>query len=537
MLKVLLKKQLQEIAARLMRGSKKGEKKKSGKRSAGIGMILVLLLAVAYLIFIFVSMANGMAEPLFEVDLKWLYYLGCGGIAILLGTVGSVFNTYSTLYLAKDNDLLLSMPIPIRSLILSRLLGVYVTGLGYSGIVTLPAVAVGWYRGGVTLQTVLGGIVFVLMISLLVLALSCLLGWGVARLSQRLKNKSYITVFLSLLFLGLYYYVYFKVVGKVDDLLENVIAIGGRIRNDLYPIYLFGKVGEGDWLAMGVWTAAILLILAGVCFLLKNSFLSVVTSTPEGKRAVYREQPARQGSISAALLRKEWGRFVSSSTYMLNCGMGLVFLVAFGVTLLVKGEILTELLRETELPAGELEQTIGVLLTGACCVVQSMVYITAPSVSLEGKTVWQLQCLPVSAWQILQAKLRLQLAVTAIPTLFSLICILIFVPMAVAQMLLTAAVVLLFALMIALLGLVLGLLMPNLNWTNEIRPVKQGAAVLCAIFLGLALGSAVIACYFWFGAELGASAYLGLTALLLAVLSGAMTLYLRGPGARRFEAL
>ena len=39
-----------------------------------------------------------------------------------MGAFGSVFNTYSSLYLAKDNDLLLSLPIPLRVIISSRLL-------------------------------------------------------------------------------------------------------------------------------------------------------------------------------------------------------------------------------------------------------------------------------------------------------------------------------------------------------------------------------------------------------------------------------
>ena len=56
----------------------------------------------------------------------------------MLGAFGSVFNTYSGLYLAKDNDLLLSLPIPVRALMASRLLGVYLMGLMYSAVVILP---------------------------------------------------------------------------------------------------------------------------------------------------------------------------------------------------------------------------------------------------------------------------------------------------------------------------------------------------------------------------------------------------------------
>ena len=52
----------------------------------------------------------------------WLYFTLMGLVAIFLGAFGSVFNTYSSLYLAKDNDLLLSLPIPVRVIIASRLL-------------------------------------------------------------------------------------------------------------------------------------------------------------------------------------------------------------------------------------------------------------------------------------------------------------------------------------------------------------------------------------------------------------------------------
>ena len=42
---------------------------------------------------------------------------------------GSIFNTYAGLYLPKDNDLLLSMPVPVSSLVAARLSGVYLMGL------------------------------------------------------------------------------------------------------------------------------------------------------------------------------------------------------------------------------------------------------------------------------------------------------------------------------------------------------------------------------------------------------------------------
>lgn len=67
-----------------------------------------------------------------------------GLISVLLGAFGSVFNTYAGVYLPKDNDLLLSMPIPVSALVGARLAGVYLMGFLYSAVVILPAVLVYW---------------------------------------------------------------------------------------------------------------------------------------------------------------------------------------------------------------------------------------------------------------------------------------------------------------------------------------------------------------------------------------------------------
>ena len=68
-----------------------------------------------------------------SVGMDWLYFTLMGLMAIFLGAFGSVFNTYSSLYIAKDNDFLLSMPIPVKIIMGSRLMSVYLIGLMYRG--------------------------------------------------------------------------------------------------------------------------------------------------------------------------------------------------------------------------------------------------------------------------------------------------------------------------------------------------------------------------------------------------------------------
>ena len=533
MLKSLLKKELQQIWFQgFLRGGKPG---RNGKKRSSKGMIAVWSVLIVYLIAFFAFLAWVAGEQLLTLPgLDWLYYMLMGGGAVLFGALGSVFTTYASLYLAKDNDQLLSLPIPVTHIILSRLLGVYLMGLFYSGAIAIPAAVVGLIQQGFSFPRLIGGLIWVLLISLIVLFLSTLLGWVVARISVKLKSKSFLIVLLSLLFLALYYVVYFRMMNHLQELLSGLIQFGENIRGTANPLYLFGRIGTGDWLAMALWLAAVGLLLTLIWLLLKKSFLAIATASAGGKKAVYREKKARQGSVGAALLRKEWMRFSSSSAYMLNCGLGAVFLLGLGVFLLIKGKEYINVI-VTAIPS--LAELLPVLLCAVCCLMASMVNLTAPSVSLEGRSIWLLQSLPVTAWQVLQAKLWLHLAVATPPTLFCVGIMALLTPATPAQKLLILAVALLFMLCFALLGLALGIRFANLNWSNENQPIKQSASVAITMFAGMGLAAAIGGLYVWFGYKMGPTAWLSVCAMVLLAVSAALFLWLRNSGAKRFREL
>ena len=207
MLKLLLKKQLTEI----FRNYFYNPKKNRARSKAGIigYLILFVIIMVGVLGGMFTALSLALCAPLSSAGMDWLYFALMGLLAILLGTFGSVFNTYSCLYLSKDNDLLLSMPIPVNVLMASRLLTVYLMGVMYSIVVILPAVIVYWIAASASAGAIFGCLLLMLLISVFVLTLSCALGWVVAKISLKLKNKSFITVVVSLAFIGGYYFFFF----------------------------------------------------------------------------------------------------------------------------------------------------------------------------------------------------------------------------------------------------------------------------------------------------------------------------------------
>ena len=538
MLKVLIKKQVSETLYRSFRRRNPNRSGKSGGKGklSGKSTMIIMIVAALYLVAMFTFFSVGLCQKLMAVELDWLYYLICSGAAIIFGTFGSVFSTSFTLYMAKDNDLLLSMPIPIRDVIISRLFSVYIMSLLYSGLITIPSVVVGLILGGFSFSRLLGGLILVVLISLIVTGLSCLLGWVVAKLSQRLKNRSFLTVLIALLFFGLYYYVYFRIMNRVQDLLEAMIRIGGEIRSSAYFLYIFGLIGNGSWLGMACWTGVVLLALGLIWLILKKTFLSISTATPTPKRAVYKEKESRQGSVSYALYRKEWYRFTTSANYMLNCGMPLLLLLGAGAFMLIKGR---KMILMMSVVLAQVPGTIPVILCAVCCMLGGMVDISTPSVSLEGSTIWQLQCLPVTPWKVLRAKLMLHLSLIAFPTLFCSVVMMLLAPAGTTliQRILIPIISVLNAVFFAQYGLYLGLKLPNLSWTNEIIPIKQSAPIFFVIFTGIGLSFAFGGAYLLLGGAIGATAWMSIFAVLFFVANVALYRWLRGPGSVRFAAL
>ena len=102
---------------------------------------------------------------------------------------------------------------------------------------------------------------------------------------------------------------------------------------------------------------------------------------------------------------------------------------------------------------------------------------------------------------------------------------------------LTAVVTALFVLLTALAGLTLNLKMPNLKWTDETVPVKQGMSVMLTLFGGWAVVVALGGAYAALSKVIGPKAYLACVAVLLAAVCAALTGWLRTRGARIFASL
>lgn len=528
MLKLLVKKQLAEIFRGYFWDSKKNK-----MRSKGATIAFFLLFGFLMIVIIcgmFTALALAICKSMVQADADWLYFTMTGVIAVLFGVFGSVFNTYTGLYLSKDNDLLLSMPIPVQTIVASRIITVYVMSLVYSAAVSLPSAIVYFVFASLNAAKVVGAVVSVIGLSVFSATLSCALGWIVAKVSGKLKNKTFLKVLLALVFFALYYFVFFKGNDYIAALAQNAGKYAQAIKSDFYPLYFVGS-SACEWLSMAVVNVVNAGLFVLVYRIISKSFIGIATATSAETKKKYKAEKGKAKSANAALLAKEFKRLASSSLYLLNACFGVLIMPVGGVALLVKGRDLLAQITQVYAVGQSLCAFVGIM---AVCIMVTMVDTAIPSVSMEGKSVWIVKSLPITSWQIIRAKLFVQLILCGVPALFTTVCAFVAFKCTLWQVVTGVLAIAAFVAAYSLTCMALGIKTANLNWTNEAIPIKQNFAVALAPLFGFVYVAAFFAFYFLFGQVLAMPIVTAIFAFVTAIVAFLLYLWNKRKGAKSF---
>lgn len=521
MIKTLIKKQLLELFATMFGRSAMG--KKGNKK----GMVALYAVLLVYVFGVFSFLFYGTADMLFgsfvPMGLAWLVFALLGIAATGFGVLGTVFLANSMLYNAKDNDLLLSMPIKPSNIIISRVFTIYIMDFFYEAMIMLPCFAAYIVRGNVSFGIIFGALVLLFALPLPALAISLVLGFIVALFSGRVKNKSLVTMIISVAFIIVYFYVIMQVENYIAMLVSNGEAIGAGIKTFVYPLYSMGLAGTGDLLHLLIFTLFSVALFAIIYLVVCKSFLKLATMKKGGKKAVYREKAYKNRGGDLALLGKELSHIWASPMYLMNSSAGSLILIIGAVALLIKLNDVLVILESFPAFSGILPLIVGAAILS----ISSMNLVTAPSISLEGKNMWLLRSLPISAWSVLKSKLSLHMIVNGIPTLiFAMICA-VFLPMNIVSRIFLPVLAIVFNLMFAAIGLAANLKHPSFDWTNEVVPVKQGLSVLLTMLVGMGVTMFFVIAYLVlvFALELALPAEIFLFAVFVICSAATVLLY------------
>ncbi len=501
-------------------GKKKGKNSSTTSFSKArlLGFAAVYLYILAVFIFLSAMVADAAGSIFIPMGYDSLYFGLFMTAAFSIIFVLSIFETKSELFECKDNDLLLSMPIKPRHIVVSRIFTVLIYNYVECAVIMLPAIVVYLILGG-SVQGIIGSSLAMLLIPLLATSLSAGVGYLVALISKKLKRNSMFTTAISLVFLFAYFYGYQSILNGVDSLAEMSPELALALAENLG---FFGIIGSAALLKAVPFVILVVLSLGAAAvayFVISANYISIVTGNKGASHSVYKVKKLKAGSPFVALTLKELRGFFSSSAYMLNSGLGLVFCIMIGVFALInKGELMSAL---PLIPLIFNEVTdplafISALVPSAIVTVLSMNFISSVALSLEGKRLWVIKSMPLSGRVVLMAKLMphiiVSLPASIITSVLFIIALeppIIFIPFIIATPIVGA-------IFFALFGGVIGVLLAKFDYANEIQVIKQSAISLVSMFGSMILGIGFVALGVWLCVVL--SPVLASVILLLALL-------------------
>lgn len=533
MLKVLFKIQMQSVyKSMFMRGNAGNRKKKK------INALLIALLAIYVVCALMLSLGTTFYQlgiGYIPMGLGWVYFANVGLMTFGMSVIFSVFMAQSLLFEAKDNELLLSLPIRPSHILGSRLLMLGTIEYVVSLLCLIP-----------------GGIVYVmvakpdfmfypffliasLLLPLLGLAIAALFGYIISVITGKMRNKSlFVTVFSLLLMMG-YMWGYIFITGNANELVSNGASIGEAIKKAIPPFYSFGiSIQNQDILALLLFAIWAIVPFAVMYALLSRGFIKIATTKHQAKKIVYREEVTQAQSAFSALLKKETHKFLSSPMYLLNCGFGFLIVVGLGVYCAIAGPNLIDSLLRSEPKLAEYFAPIVIAFLSA---VAGMGITTSPSISLEGKNLWIIKSSPISVRDIFYSKIMVNIIFGVGALLIADVCIIYTLKPNLIDCFFIITIPIAVQVFAALEGLSCNLHFPKLDFTNEAMVVKQSMSVVVAMLISFGTVMALFILYMVFASSIQFELFAIMALVILIALCAFTHRSLMNKGVRQFNSL
>lgn len=534
MLKTLVKIRLASIKAAFLR-SNTGLRRRGGRASKIFIGIAFAYLAVCLLALVGL-LCYAVAAPLAALGLGWLFHAVVGLLVVCFCFMGSIFLAQSQIFDARDNELLLSMPVPPRLIVASRLLSFLLLNYLYTAVIMAPAAVVYSTQLSPGPMFYVSYVLGFLLLPMLSTAATCAVGWVITLLISRLRHKNLVTGLAMIVFFFLFLALYMNLQSYALALIENGQEIAAVFKRVMPPLYSFGQAAEGSVLHLGLtalWCLAPLLL---VYLLLSRSFQRLATTNRGAAKIKYVAREMHVVSPRAALLRKELGRIFGFPLYLFNCAIGGPLALILGVVVLVQGpDVLNTLSAAYGLTDASFLVPFVIIVLCFCAVCDCT---SAPSISLEGPYLWVVKANPVRERDLFFAKIMANILIGGVPLVIASILFIAALPMSFANAVLVVLLPLLTQVFIAFLGLCLNLLLPRLDWVSQAAVVKQSGSVMGVVFGGMGLIAFPALAYgLWLHRIMRFEVFGFMICLLLVLGCLLMHLYLGRGGLRRFQAL
>lgn len=457
-------------------------------RTKAVLLGLLILYAFGVFMFSFGFLFFNLGEMLAEASmteqlLSFLYtYLAVTSIIFVLVRANGYLFKY------KDFQLLESLPLKTSQVLAAKTSVFMIFLQGLLLIVSLPIAFSYFYHAGFDIVGFLLFLVMLPFLPLIFIVVFAFVSLLIARLTAPMRNSNLFNLLSMLLFflliMGLGILLNISLMQSTGFLSEQRDVIVW-ISDHFYPVMWFmDAIHDGNVLS------AIYLLLSHMSVFVLFLYLvqPLVKSTNQKSLTVRTKtnaKPAKskQSSITWAIIKKEFRKFISVPIYAINAGFGLLLMVVMGVgSFFFKDDLMSLLSGFSSI---DFQFEILILLVLGFCLI--MLYTPAISLSLEGKNFWIIKSLPLPPLTVMNAKMLFNILLGLPIALFSLTLLCINFGIGVLGFVAMATYLVGLSFATSVMGSITNLYFPKIHYVNETEVVKQSVGGLIGIFGGFGL--------------------------------------------------
>ena len=381
----------------------------------------------------------------------------------------------------------MSLPIKPIHIILSKFTYVYIINFLGAFISLVPSVIIYLIITKCAPIVLLNALIAIPFAPLFPLCLGFLLGTLINVIGSKVKNKTLFTTILVALFLGVYFYFVFST-GTSELTDEQLATMLVKMQGVFKVFFSYSKGITGNYLFLLAYVL-FATVFAGLYFIFLSKYYKKINTIISTKRASanfkLQEEKTQSTSIIGALLKRELKLFFSDTTIIINNLLGPAFAILAGVAVLIKGGVnsfagdlqlevdgvdIAEIEKVLEMLVKNFVPYISVIFIGTC-------FYAGFCISIEGKNMWHVKALPISAKSYFNVKVLTHLIINLPASLICVILISISSKVLWYDLLIAIFMTIAYAVLDAVLGLTIDVRYHNFNWDTTAEVVKRGTSI------------------------------------------------------------
>ncbi len=448
---------------------------------------ILLLVAFIYIGFTIYGFSKLLMEGYIALNAPYLLLAQFMLVTSIMIMFTNIYKVGGTLFNFKDYDMLLSLPIKRSTVILSKIVMLYIVSFLYVLLFMIPSFIVYITNVNVSIMFYILFFITLFVIPLVPLVISSIIGTIITGISSRFNKKNIINYILTIgIFVGAMYISF----GMENMEVIDMANIGKSMVDTFNNIYPLTKIYVNIISSQDVLSLVLFILIPVVLFYIFivgiNKFYMKINNNLKSYKKVsnYKLSKLKKVPSLIALYKKEIKRYFSSVNYVMNTAMGsLMLTISILGTVILGGDKIDTLLGIPEFSRAL--YSYGPLIVGAFCMMNCS---THSSISLEGKNLWIIKSLPVKTKEVFLSKIMVNLSILVPTILINSTVFAIYLKTNFLMTILLYITPLIYSLFISIFGIIINVHFPVFDFKNEIKVIKQSLSSFLSLFLGMIIG-------------------------------------------------